>query len=354
MVKEMAIIFQRIQAFGFIIALLFISQPSGVSGASSTLEERVQALLSNRHPQDSSEAWLALGPEAPSLLKKLYLKTDSTYHQIRVLEGLSYFGAQEGVRGFIEESIKTTQEPAVRIAGVQVLPRSHGLSGKPILARFLQDPDPQLRVSAGEALISLQDPEARRWVEDAAKSEKLEWLSDRLRRAATPLPIRQLSVASSSEIKLDPSWTGRWKGQALISTQNAKGQWSVKSSPVGLEMRSEAGRPLEARIFWTMVGPSVISAGSTKGGVSPKRVHESLEGWVIRSPNTMAGAWHWTPELTFALDLELEAQQETGRIIGVLNLEGRKLPSGYMVLTKVPGKPGPVKFNGSNLHGIKH
>lgn len=351
----MAIIFQRIRAFGFIIALSFISQASKVSLASSALEEKIQALLSSRHPQESSEIWLSLGPEAPSVIKKMYLRANSTFYQIRLLEGLSYFGAQEGVRGFLEESIKTTQEPAIRIAGIHSLPRSHGLSGKPMLAQFLRDADPQVRVSAGEALLSLQDSEARGWVEDAAKTEKLEWLSDRLRKAVSRVSVRALNVSLGNELKLDPSWTGRWKGQALISTQNAKGQWSVKSNPVGFEMRSEAGRPLDARIFWTMVGPTLNPPGAIKGVASPKRVHESLEGWVIKSTNTIAGAWHWAPELTFGVVLELEVQQEeAARIIGVLSLEGKKFPSGYLVLTKVPGRPGPVKFSGSNLHNIKH
>ncbi len=204
------------------------------------LEEKIQATIDQRHPTDTADWWRALGPDAVKTIIAMYDQTSQVYPRIRLIQGLGWFDDPDAV-AFIKNQADNATDDVVRNASITSLSLSQGSREDDFIAKFLDNNDPQTRMTAALALKHLpDDPHAEELLIKYLASEKQGWIRDRVtREPAVPLSA-PLKITSRQERKLAPefdgSWTGLWLQPRRAASARATPPNGMRSDPVTVEL----------------------------------------------------------------------------------------------------------------------
>ena len=207
----------------------------GIAAASgdADIQHAVETVIMDRHPHDTPDWWRGLGAGAPAVIEQLYGTDTSTYHQMRLLEGLGAFTDDSAAVSFIEQQAEQTPDAVVRNAAIRSIAAGQGASQEDWVAKFLHNEDPHTRLLAAELLRKMGTASASAKVSEFMSGEKQPWVLAALRGEA-PKPSGQLTPSGSSEDRLSPEFTGTWRGYWLAPRTDS--QVGMTNEPVELKL----------------------------------------------------------------------------------------------------------------------
>jgi hypothetical protein len=197
----------------------------------SELEERIQEVLTQRHPTDGASFWQGLGPEGPRVVRSMIAKAPSTYHRSRLIEALGYF-SDAASREEIRRWGLSQEPPALRIAGIRAAGRV-GFEPE-FFEKVLQDPDPQIRLSGARVLKSLPGSSSKRVLSEFLAREKVTWVVAGARGGEALKSL--VSQAGRLEPSADRGCRGEWEG---VWVHPKAGKRGVHAFPVRLKFEGE-------------------------------------------------------------------------------------------------------------------
>lgn len=183
------------------------------------IQAKVEDVLSSRHPSETDTWWRNLGDNAPSVLIKMYQSKTSTYHKMRLIDGLRAFKDHPEATEFLLKELTEQKQPAIRKNLIEAVVAQNSANGIESVLPFLNDEDPQVRFVTARALKKLGTPESLSTLSEYQKKEKLDWITKKLNNE--PLPAKPLAIVSSSEDLALKQFSGRWNGYWM---KNENGQ----------------------------------------------------------------------------------------------------------------------------------
>lgn len=216
------------------IWILIASIPCLAGGTDADIRHSIDEILMQRHPKDTAQTWRGLGPSTPKVIVAMATETGHTYVKIRLIQALAYFPEDAAAQAFVKEQGERATDDVIRHAAIRSVGRAQGDAGVEWISQFLDDKNPQTRLTAAEALQRIGTDSARSKVETYLKREKLPWVAKRL--AGESVPVAPLKVTGSNEDQLGDDWIGVWKGQWI----EVKG-----ASPTRAELKVERKSPTE-------------------------------------------------------------------------------------------------------------
>ena len=273
-----------------LLVLLALS-PVGSAAAKSAAEiqEDIEMVLKQRHPTDTGDWWKGLGPNAPSVIMKMYEDSEHIYHRIRLLQGLGWFDDPASVE-FIKQQAQSTPDDVIRNAAIKSVGISQGAKEEEFIAKFLKHSDPQTRLAAAETLKRINDAQARAILEKYMAEEKAQWILQRLRNErSTP---RALVPVTSSEDRLSPDFAGTWEGFWVAPVVDSLK--ALESDPAVLRLKVENATTVSGELSLKVAQPqgSSVRTRSRTLKVTAKGKAAHFSGILVEqeSPSVAASA----------------------------------------------------------------
>lgn len=179
----------------------------------SEIQEKVEAVLSSRHPSETDFWWRSLGPSAPQILIKMYQEKTSTYHKMRLIDGLRAFKDHPDAVQFLLKELGEQKQSAIRKNLIESVIAQNSPGALQAVEPFLSDEDPQVRFVTARALKRLNTSEAKSMLSLYQQNEKQSWIVKRLNKE--PVPVASLSPAASSLDTEKSQFSGTWQGYWL-------------------------------------------------------------------------------------------------------------------------------------------
>lgn len=205
----------------FLIFALFLSLSLSLSSSAwskteAEIEQAIQDVLAQRHPEDTPDWWRSLGRETPTIIIRMFEKSTDVYHKLRLVQALAWFDEPQAV-DFVKTQAQSTEYGVIRNAAVKTVGVSRGKEEIDFISKFLSHSDIQTRFAAAEALKRIGDPMAEAKVNDYLQKEKAPWVAQKL-KGQLKTPRGRLAVAESSESRnFWKSSLGTWKGYLVTA-----------------------------------------------------------------------------------------------------------------------------------------
>ncbi len=254
-----------------------------------TIRDWVNETVRQRHPLDKPEDWRKLGPEAPGVIMELYRTSKSTYHQLRLLQGLAWFHDPAALAFLKEVAEKSDQKSVLRAAAVRSVGSSAGEAEAEFLQRFLENDDPDTRVAAALSLRGLKGAEAQASLDAFRKRERLPWVLQK----AEGKPLPKATVAPEPAVSaFERAQRGTWNGtlQSAGGTPPSQVVFRVVTNPApALELQAPAGGAA-AKIQWTL---GAKTQGGEPGATFVRHVllHEGKKAGTLEFFELSSHAW---------------------------------------------------------------
>ncbi len=198
------------------------------------VKEAVLAELMDRHPATGAEWWKALGPNTPKVLISMYETDSSTYHRMRLLEGLGAFAEDTRATEFIKQQARSTPDDVIRNVALKAL-GSQGSKEEDFVAGFLTHNDPHTRVYAADALKRIGTLTAQSRVDQFLNGEKTPWVVAQVKGEPVPMATSVLKPSGSSEDRLSGEMNGDWRGfWVALPGAGVKGRLKAESASLKL------------------------------------------------------------------------------------------------------------------------
>lgn len=135
--------------------------------------DQVLSLLLARHQLPAKKQFEAASPEAPTILKAAAVDPSLPgFQRYAAYEALGYWPDND-VYNLYVKAIKAGEEEGQRHRVMRYLAQTFGERGFVPLAEILMDdPDPQMRITAATAMHDIPGPEARGALHEAMKREQ--------------------------------------------------------------------------------------------------------------------------------------------------------------------------------------
>ncbi len=160
-----------------LLLLAFVAGPAHAQDAAKT---RVLALLSAIHELPARSDFDAAAPNARDIV--LAVARDATVtgpHRTRALEALRYWPDDAAFAAYrLALETKAARHKTLRMLGA-----TFGARALPVLTPYLRHADPQLRVTALEAVADVEGSAADALLSQALVVEAVPWVKRRLHRA---------------------------------------------------------------------------------------------------------------------------------------------------------------------------
>jgi hypothetical protein len=202
------------------------------------IQQSVTTTLMNRHPDDTPEWWRKLGAQAPRILMRMYEADSSTYHRMRLIEGLSAFTDDPVALAFIKQQAERSPDDVIRNNAIRVVGMAQGAREEAFLTQFLAHEDPNTRIAAALALKKLGTSSASARVESFMAEEKTAWVLAKL-KGESPKASGALLPSGSSEDRLSPDLGGVWHGFWVAPRLDQP--HGMRSEAVELKLSLQAG-----------------------------------------------------------------------------------------------------------------
>lgn len=253
-----------------ILLALVVSMAPGFawSMTDEQVHQAIEDKLSERHPRDSANAWLALGPNAVPVIISMYGSTDYISHRVRLAQALGYFDDPRAA-DFLEKLAQSSGEDVVVNSSLRALGNSpRALGEEDFVSKFLKSDDPQTRLAAAEAL----NRAVEKWGDAHAKDliaayllqESQSWIVARVK--GEQATVTGLKSVSSSEDRLSGDFAGTWRGFWVQPKDGAKG---MSSDPISLELKTLDDNTVQGSLFITsgMKSKTLVLTKSTGKGL---------------------------------------------------------------------------------------
>lgn len=194
-----------------------ISQPLAFAKTEAEIEQAIQDVLSQRHPEDTPAWWRSLGKDAPTVIIRMYEKSTDIYHKLRLVQALAWFDDPQSVE-FVKTQATSTEFGVVRNAAVKTVGISKGAEEIEFISKFLSHNDIQTRVAAAEALKRMGDARADAKVNAYLEKEKAPWVGQKLRGNIQTTRAQPVVVESSESRNFWKQSLGSWRG-FLVSSE---------------------------------------------------------------------------------------------------------------------------------------
>ncbi|OFZ00828.1 MAG: hypothetical protein A2070_03850 [Bdellovibrionales bacterium GWC1_52_8] len=217
------------------------------------VRQQIEMVIRMRHPTDTRDWWLALGPQAPGVIIQMVEAPEyreNTLHKMRLLQGLSWFAQDSTALDFLKQQAQTTNEELVRQSVIEAVGITQGPKEAEFISKFLLSTDPQTRLAAAEALKRMKDPRASRLLEAHIPNEKMPWVLDRI-QGTPPVALRpgRLKPVSSSEDRLSRDLVGSWKGFWIYPQKHLKTNGGLAQRAAVLELKLAGAEVLEGELL---------------------------------------------------------------------------------------------------------
>ncbi|MCM0606887.1 MAG: HEAT repeat domain-containing protein [Xanthomonadaceae bacterium] len=189
----------------------------------SEIRESINFTLSERHPTDSKESWLAMGVDTPSVIIEMIEAGEESYRRVRLLEALGYFQGTQ-VSDFLRKEAKRTKNHQYRLSAVKGLLRAEGERGVEFAKEYLQDEDVEVRIAVARALKSLDSTRADQVVADYLETEQTPWVKRKIQgeKSKTQMSGLKLKPSGSNEGKPELEVLGKWEGYTFVWNSKKK------------------------------------------------------------------------------------------------------------------------------------
>lgn len=252
------------------------------------IREAIQDAISQLHPTDTPEWWRSLGPTAPKIVISMYENTTHIYHRLRLIDALGFFDDPVAAE-FAKQQALNTQDDVIRTASIRSVGRSQGAKEDEFLARFLQHPDPDTRLTAALALKQIGDPRALTLIEKFMKEERTPWVLSKFK--SEPLrPPKVLVPVASSEDRLRPEWVGTWKGYWIVPKVNSNS--GLKSDPAMLRIKSQTVTEIQGDLTLRAKDKVRVFQLSNTSGKSVR-----FSGQLVENGQSVQQGWVFDAEL---------------------------------------------------------
>jgi hypothetical protein len=190
-----------------LFALVPISSTYAAPRSEDEIRDAVKAMIMNRHPDDTPGWWRGLGPSAPDVIIKVYESDTSTYHHMRLIEGLSAFTEDRVAVDFIKRQAERSSDDVVRNNAIKMIGIAQGAKEEEFLSGYLSHEDPHTRLAAAQALKGVAPGKVSAFI----AREKTPWVVAKLKgeKVATS---KALVPSGSSEDRPSPDLAGVWRG----------------------------------------------------------------------------------------------------------------------------------------------
>ncbi len=225
---------------------------SSLALADAGLRAKIEAIIRVRHPQEAGETratWLALGKDAPPVIREMARETTSTADKMRLTQGLAWFGEPADLE-WIKNEARKTEKSVVRNNAIRTVVATRGAAESAFYSEFLQHPDAQTRVEAARALKKSGDFEGvKKWEE----AEPVDWVKQRARgeKRVTTAPKAPLPMRSSSDLKFSREFLGTWSGTATFKEKTLLSRESSLEVVAPAEEISFLLKLPDAQYAWT-------------------------------------------------------------------------------------------------------
>lgn len=232
----------------FITSLTFSAVAFGMS--EEKMREKIEQVISQRHPTDTPDWWRSLGPDAPPLIIKMHQQTDHIYKQLRLLEALAWFDDPEA-QEFIRNQAMKTKNSVIRNAALRTLAYSQGARAIDFIEPFLKHSDDQTRLASAQALqIILKNEEissadatnANDLLTEFQNTEPKKWVVDRLQEK---YPVSQ----TERKTPLVNFMVGKWNGKISIDGIDQAMTLEVIQSNSQMIVIKQSPTPLVVQFF---------------------------------------------------------------------------------------------------------
>lgn len=232
-----------------LLLTLFCHSFTASAQMESEIQQDVQAILAQRHPQASgADPWASLPPQASAIIQKMIQGGSSEgIERTRLLEGLGYF-KDDATGEFLKSEVERTGGSLERATALESLGRSQGALAADFIQKYLGHSDKSTRQAAILALSRMDSTEAKRMAEGALSREKDAGLERRVRNETLDRkqPGRQGSalapVASSTEAGLSRHFSGKFDGVAHVLEGPSERMAQLKAT---LTLSTDAAKPSE-------------------------------------------------------------------------------------------------------------
>lgn len=192
------------------------------SSAADPLRDSIEEIISQRHPTDTRETWQALGPQAPDAMISMIESGAKAYRRIRLIEALGHFQGSR-VSEFLKKEAKTKDSDIYRSSSLKALLKSEGESAIEFAKDFLDDEDPQVRISVAEGLKSIGTARSQQVLQDYLTDEPLEWVKKKVQGLKSSVPaIKVLPKTGTTEGKKELELLGTWDGFGVFWNSKKK------------------------------------------------------------------------------------------------------------------------------------
>lgn len=212
------------------IALLMVILPAQANEES--IRNAIENQISQRHPSLPAGFWEGLGPEAPAIIKKMYLESTSANEKTFLIDGLSHFN-DTATGNFLEKEVANTQNEVLKKKLLSAVVQSEGERAVDFVAPYLKDSDGHVRLAVARALGNLGDEKSKNLLSEYRASEKTPWvLAELKRKPAEDLqrakkhgeqPAPKVAVVNKNEKVIPPlpekSWAGLWRGSYITENK---------------------------------------------------------------------------------------------------------------------------------------
>ncbi len=171
-----------------VLSLYAVLGFAGSTTAPPVSDEVKTAIYAEGKPVDAS--WLKSRSTNADSLIALYQNESHIRHRLRLIQTLGNFSDIRTVN-FLKERISPTENKIVRMNAIRALANSLNVQSVPVLQTLLGDTNPHIRVQTAETLLDLNTPEANASVQNFLSSEKVDWVSAKVRKHLAdkqPLP----------------------------------------------------------------------------------------------------------------------------------------------------------------------
>ena len=186
------------------------------------IETAISERLTERHPTDTQQWWLGLGATAPKIIIVMYEKTTVVYHRVRLLEGLAWFKEDAKALEFLKQQAEKADNQAIRNTALRGVGKSQGAKEVEFVSKFLIHTEQQTRLTAAEALKTMNDPKAKAVYEKYLAEEKTPWIVQKL-KGDLSVPVQKLNPVATSEDRISKEFIGEWRGYWIMPKTGTRG-----------------------------------------------------------------------------------------------------------------------------------
>lgn len=197
------------------------------------VRDAVQTVIMDRHPHDTPAWWRGLGANAPAVIEQMYGEDSSTYHHMRLLEGLGAFTDDPSAVEFIKQQADKTPDDVVRNAAIRSVATNQGAREEEWVSKYLAHADPHTRLLAAQMLRKIGSPSAKSKVDAFVAGERLSWVVAELKGEAPKLH-GTLMPSGSTEDRLTAELSGTWHGYQVMPRPDQS--IGMKSEPVEMHL----------------------------------------------------------------------------------------------------------------------